>query len=81
MGTKERPRQVSDRALPLVNGQLTARGDRALADMVLAHSLTMNGGVLHAVESLNSEELARTVGIAAGDDTAIDALEASADTR
>jgi hypothetical protein len=35
---------------------LTTRGDRALADMVLAHSLIMNGGVLHAIECLTTEE-------------------------
>jgi hypothetical protein len=29
--------------------------------MVLAHSLAMNGGVLHAVESLNSDDLAGAI--------------------
>jgi hypothetical protein len=32
-------------------------GDRALADLLRAHGLTMNGGVLHAVECLSAEEL------------------------
>jgi hypothetical protein len=32
-------------------------GDRALADMLRAHSLVMNGGVLHAVECLSASEL------------------------
>jgi hypothetical protein len=32
-------------------------GDRALRDMLRAHGLTMNGGVLHAVECLTAEEL------------------------
>ena len=32
-------------------------GDRALADMLLAHGLAMNGGVLHAVECLSAGEL------------------------
>ena len=32
-------------------------GDRALADLLLAHSLAMNGGVLHAVECMTAEEL------------------------
>jgi hypothetical protein len=40
---------------------LTAPGDRALADMILAHSLAMNGGVVHAVESLTTEERAAAV--------------------
>ena len=33
------------------------RGDRALADLLRAHGLAMNGGVLHAVECLTAEEL------------------------
>ena len=33
-------------------------GDRALADLLRAHGLTMNGGVLHAVECLTAEHLA-----------------------
>lgn len=32
-------------------------GDRALADLLYAHGLAMNGGVLHAVECLTAEEL------------------------
>jgi hypothetical protein len=32
-------------------------GDRALADLLRAHGLAMNGGVLHAVECLTAEEL------------------------
>src|SRR5262245_48266251 len=32
-------------------------GDRALADLLRAHSLAMNGGVLHAVECLTASEL------------------------
>ncbi len=32
-------------------------GDRALADLLLAHGLVMNGGVLHAVECMTAEEL------------------------
>lgn len=43
--------------------ELVAPGDRALADMVLAHSLAMNGGVLHAVECLDPAEL---IGAVAG---------------
>lgn len=33
-------------------------GDRALQAMLMFHGLTMNGGVLHAVECLRSDELA-----------------------
>lgn len=40
---------------------LTAPGDRALADMVLVHSLAMNGGLLHAVESCTADEVAAAV--------------------
>lgn len=32
-------------------------GDRALADLLRAHGLVMNGGVLHAVEILTPSEL------------------------
>jgi hypothetical protein len=32
-------------------------GDRALADLLRAHGLAMNGGVLHAVECLTAAEL------------------------
>ena len=32
-------------------------GDRALADLLYAHGLAMNGGVLHAVECLTADEL------------------------
>lgn len=32
-------------------------GDRALADMLGAHSLVMNGGVLHAIECLTTSKL------------------------
>ena len=32
-------------------------GDRALADLLRAHGLAMNGGVLHAVECLTADEL------------------------
>lgn len=33
------------------------RGDRALAALFAAHNLTMNGGVLHAVECLTASQL------------------------
>jgi hypothetical protein len=34
-------------------------GDRALVDLLYAHGLAMNGGVLHAVELMSAEELSR----------------------
>lgn len=38
-------------------GALSLPGDRALADMLLAHGYAMNGGVLHAVEDLEPDQL------------------------
>ena len=39
----------------------SAAGDRALAGMLLAHGLIMNGGVLDAVENMNDAQLAAAV--------------------
>ena len=39
-------------------GKSLAPGDVALSSLLHAHGLTMNGGVLHAVELLTSDELA-----------------------
>lgn len=36
---------------------LSLPGDRALADMLLAHGYAMNGGVLHAVQDLEPDQL------------------------
>ena len=33
-------------------------GDQALAAMILAHGLVMNGGVIHAIECLTADQLA-----------------------
>lgn len=38
-------------------GESPAAGDFALASLLYAHGLAMNGGVLHAVEHLTPEEL------------------------
>lgn len=38
-------------------GSNPRRGDRALAALIRAHGLAMNGGVLHAVECLSKPEL------------------------
>jgi hypothetical protein len=48
--------RVWNRAALAKGGAAPRDGDRALASMVLAHSLAMNGGVLHAVESLTTHE-------------------------
>ena len=50
--------QIWNRALDRDVPALAA-GDRALSSLLRAHGLAMNGGVLHAVELLSSEELAR----------------------
>jgi hypothetical protein len=39
-------------------GPNPSNGDRALAALLKAHGLAMNGGVLHAVECLSASELA-----------------------
>ena len=37
-------------------GNAARAGDRALADLLLAHGMVMNGGVVHAIEALSLEE-------------------------
>jgi hypothetical protein len=53
--------QVWNRACLQDGGVQPSRGDRALADMLVAHGLVMNGGVHHAVNCLSLEELAAAV--------------------
>jgi hypothetical protein len=48
---------VWNRAALESGGSNPGPGDRALADLLLAHGLVMNGGVLHAIEALTEEEL------------------------
>ena len=38
-------------------GDAARVGDRALASLLLAHGMIMNGGVHHAIEALSSDEL------------------------
>ena len=46
----------------LESGGNTARtGDRALADLLLAHGTVMNGGVGHAVEALSLDEFSAAI--------------------
>jgi hypothetical protein len=49
--------RVWNRACQLVGRPGPQTGDTELSAMLLAHSLTMNGGVLHCVEALSREEL------------------------
>ncbi len=48
---------VWNRAAMEDGGESPALGDVALASLLYAHGLVMNGGVLHAVELLTSDEL------------------------
>lgn len=45
----------------VVDRALMQPGDRALVAMLLVHSLAMNGGLLHAIESLLPSELAEGI--------------------
>jgi hypothetical protein len=49
--------QIWNRACLESGGASPAVGDRALAALLLAHGLVMNGGVVHALESLSSPEV------------------------
>ncbi len=42
-------------------GPSPGEGDIALANLLMAHGLVMNGGVEHAVECLSSDELADSI--------------------
>jgi|SRR5215831_11402452 len=49
---------IWNRACSPGSDRLHLPGDRALADMILVHSLIMNGGVHHALEALTNHEVA-----------------------
>jgi hypothetical protein len=49
--------RVWNRAALESGGGDPRRGDRALASLLLAHGLVMNGGVHHAVEAMSQTEL------------------------
>lgn len=55
---------IWDRALGFGDGGAvgTGPGDTALAAVLLAHGMVMNGGVLHAVEGLEPDELDAAIG-------------------
>jgi hypothetical protein len=50
--------QIWNRAAMESGGAAALDGDRALADLLLAHGMIMNGGVGHALEVLSSDEFA-----------------------
>jgi len=53
--------RVWNRAAVESGGASPREGDRALAALLLAHGLVMNGGVHHALEGLSSDELRAAV--------------------
>ena len=50
--------QIWNRACLESGGPSPATGDQALAALLLAHGLAMNGGVVHALECLSQPEIA-----------------------
>jgi hypothetical protein len=57
MGMTEANR-VWNRAALEEGGRAPREGDRALAALLLAHGMVMNGGVQHATEALSADEMA-----------------------
>ena len=51
--------RIWNRAAADLDGEQTSPGDRALAALLLAHGLIMNGGILHALEVLSREQFER----------------------
>ena len=49
--------RVWNRAAPEAGGATPGPGDRALASVLFLHGLVMNGGVHHALECMQPEEL------------------------
>jgi len=50
--------RIWNRAAMEGGGNSPRAGDRALASLLLVHGMVMNGGVHHALEAVNSAELA-----------------------
>lgn len=59
--TMSRADLIWNRAALEQGGPNPRPGDEALASMLLAHGLTMNGGVLHAAEALLPGDLAKAL--------------------
>ena len=57
----DRQTQIWNRASLESGGATPAAGDIALASLLLAHGLAMNGGVAHAIESLSQAEIAAAI--------------------
>lgn len=53
--------QIWNRACLESGGASPAEGDRALAALLLAHSIIMNGGVVHALECLSQWEISAAI--------------------
>jgi len=53
--------QVWNRAALEAGGSSPAEGDLALANLLIAHGLVMNGGVQHAIECMSTEELGDSI--------------------
>lgn len=53
--------KVWNRAAMEGGGDSPGPGDRALASLLLLHGLAMNGGIHHAIECLNPEELTAAI--------------------
>jgi hypothetical protein len=53
--------QIWNRACLDSGGPSPAAGDQALASLLLAHGYVMNGGVVHALESLSQPEIAAAI--------------------
>jgi hypothetical protein len=53
--------QIWNRASLESGGSSPAAGDQALASLLLAHGLAMNGGVVHAMECLSQSEIAAAI--------------------
>src|SRR5688500_7625383 len=54
--------RIWNRAAMESGGPAAREGDRALAALLLAHGMVMNGGVGHALEVLSPDELAAAAG-------------------
>ena len=53
--------EIWNRACLDAGGSSPAVGDQALASLLVAHGLAMNGGVVHAMECLSQSELAAAI--------------------
>jgi hypothetical protein len=56
-----RQHEIWNRACLESGGPSPAEGDRALASLLLAHGLIMNGGVVHALGCLSQSEIAAAI--------------------